>query len=59
MKEEIKAGSVVRLKTGGPEMKVKSVKDDMALCEWLIVGRPCNMYFKISSLQPEKTKAEQ
>ena len=52
MKNEIKVGSEVRLKTGGPVMTVKAIEVDRALCEWQVVGRSCAMHFKLKSLLP-------
>ena len=50
MKEEIKKGNDVRLKTGGPVMTVKEIKDDLAHCEWLVVDKLVSMSFKINNL---------
>ncbi len=53
MKSEIKKGDEVRLKTGGPVMKVKNILDGHAECEWVVVDKQVNMRFKLSSLLPE------
>lgn len=50
MKEEIKKGNEVRLKTGGPVMKVTQIKDDLALCEWQVVDKMVSMNFKLKNL---------
>lgn len=52
MSAEIKAGTEVRLRTGGPVMKVKEINGEMAACEWEVVGRKCQMHFKIKNLLP-------
>ncbi len=36
-------GNVVKLKSGGPEMTIKSIEDDYVRCEW-INGRGDEMH---------------
>ena len=50
MQAEIKTGAKVRLITGGPVMTVKTIENNLALCEWLVVGRSCSMHFKLKNL---------
>ena len=50
MKEEIKKGSEVRLKTGGPVMIVKAIENDLAHCEWRVVDKVVTMSFKLKNL---------
>ena len=50
MKEEIKAGDRVMLKSGGPEMTVKEIKGDEAECTWFNDGKLSQESFSIASL---------
>ncbi|MBK0403868.1 hypothetical protein I5M27_12785 [Adhaeribacter sp. BT258] len=54
MQAEIKTGTKVRLVTGGPVMTVKAIENNLALCEWLVVGRNCSMHFKVKNLVAEE-----
>lgn len=37
---EVKAGSVVVLKSGGPKMTVRWVEEEHAYCEWFPTEKP-------------------
>ncbi len=45
MAEKWKAGDVVRLKSGGVPMTVRSVEGEMALCQWFEKGELQSMKF--------------
>jgi uncharacterized protein YodC (DUF2158 family) len=55
MADEIKAGDVVRLKSGGPKMTVQKVEPwdgaTRAWCEWFINDRNQSGGFPLSSLK--------
>ena len=59
MNEEIKKGNEVRLKTGGPVMKVTQIQDDLAHCEWQVVDKKVTMSFKLKNLVLEPSKRMQ
>jgi uncharacterized protein YodC (DUF2158 family) len=56
MNNEIKTGTYVQLKTGGPVMVVVSVSGDKAVCQWQVVNRSCTQEFKIKYLVKAATK---
>lgn len=49
---EIKAGSEVELRSGGPKMTVAWLEDDSAYCEWFDAKhQPQGRKFQLSSLK--------
>ena len=52
---EIKAGNVVQLKSGGPEMTVNFVEDDagtqVAACSWFLNNKKESSRFPVSTLK--------
>jgi uncharacterized protein YodC (DUF2158 family) len=55
--EELKAGSVVCLKSGGPNMTVEFMHKDQADCKWFVNMNLFTGMFYITSLTtPETTK---
>ncbi len=55
MSDEIKAGSIVAIKSGGPDMTVSTVEDNYgtmtAWCVWFDGKKQCNGTFPVSSLR--------
>ncbi len=52
MNNEIKVGSVVRLKSGGPAMTVDSITEaNMLVCNWFNGGKCCACEFSNESLE--------
>jgi uncharacterized protein YodC (DUF2158 family) len=55
MADEIKAGDVVELKSGGPRMTVAKVENwngvMRATCHWFEGDKPQQGYFPVSSLE--------
>lgn len=56
MAGQIKAGDVVRLKSGGPDMTVEKVEGTSAVCDWFDAsGNPQRRHFAVASLEfPQK-----
>ena len=53
MSDQIKAGDVVQLKSGGPKMTVGWVEDGEALCQWFSPkNEPCSQVYALIVLQP-------
>lgn len=56
MADEIKAGDVVVLKSGGPDMTVTDIGDlygtQTAWCAWFDGGKPGNGTYPVASLRP-------
>ena len=65
MKEEIKVGDAVRLKSGGPDMTVSFVRNtasgEMATCDWVIEGVRQHHDFRpemLAKVEPETKSAK-
>lgn len=46
----MQAGDVVHLKSGGPDMTIKWVRDDEAWCQWFVNGEVKGQKFSLASL---------
>jgi uncharacterized protein YodC (DUF2158 family) len=46
----IRAGDVVRLKSGGPAMTVESMGGEKALCVWFEGSKPFKQMFQLTAL---------
>jgi uncharacterized protein YodC (DUF2158 family) len=55
--EEIKAGDIVVLKSGGPEMTVKKIIDDKAECSWFEESKIQEHSFYLSEIKRRVNKA--
>lgn len=51
MKEEIKLGSVVKLKSGGPLMTVSYLNESISMCTWFYDGKIINTEINVEALQ--------
>jgi uncharacterized protein YodC (DUF2158 family) len=49
--DQIKAGGVVQLKSGGPLMTVKRIEGNKALCDWFEDSKPQQRWFELTSLK--------
>jgi len=54
---DIKAGEVVELKSGGPPMTVRDVKNGMAWCQWFEGANAKGDSFATTSLKPAKEQS--
>jgi uncharacterized protein YodC (DUF2158 family) len=48
--ETIKAGDVVKLRSGGPSMTVSWIENDEAYCEWFLANKLEGAKFNLTSL---------
>lgn len=51
MAEDIRAGSVVQLASGGPRMTVEWVDEGSAYCQWFEGSKKCDGTFRVTSLR--------
>jgi uncharacterized protein YodC (DUF2158 family) len=56
MSDQIEAGDVVVLKSGGPDMTVRWVSANESYCEWFDGKKIVGSQFEITSLRPADTK---
>lgn len=56
MSNQIQAGDVVELKSGGPNMTVKWISGTECYCEWFDGKKVVGSNFEITSLRPADTK---
>ncbi len=51
MNGQIKAGDVVQLKSGGPEMTVNFVENEEAACSWFVNNKKESSRFPVVTLK--------
>lgn len=56
MSDQVQAGSVVVLKSGGPDMTVKWVEGSECYCEWFDGKKVVGSNFEVTSVRLANTK---
>jgi len=49
--QQLKAGDVVQLKSGGPRMTIRWIEDDKAYCDWFDKNKQEGSKFSIDQLE--------